>query len=108
MYGYILLNDILNKKFLIGKSNISEEQMEQLKSINSQINKDNNQILFENVDKALNDEVLDILDIDFIKNSISIIPSSQENTIDQQITNSSSIISHQPTNNKNNITNTVN
>jgi hypothetical protein len=108
MYGYILLNDIINKKFLIGKSNISEEQMEQLKSINSQINKDNDQILFENVDKALNDEVLDILDIDFIKNSISIIPSSQENTIDQQITNSSSIISHQPTNNNNNIANTVN
>ncbi len=101
MYAYILLNDMINKKFLIGKSNFSEEQINQLKNINSQINKNNDLILFENIDRALNDEVLDILDIEVIKNSISIIPGTQVVATNQPISSTSQISGLQSTNTEN-------
>jgi len=104
-YGYILINDIIKKRLSIGGLNINEDDMNALKTLNTQINKSNEKILFENIDKILNEdtETIDSFDIDLLRNEINVIPETQPLvTNSQNVSNMSTSNVTQPNTSPNN------
>ena len=67
--GYIVLTDLINKRLSIGKSSINEERVNELISLKNEYNKEIDKILFENIDRALNEADLDIIDVDLMRSS---------------------------------------
>jgi hypothetical protein len=105
MYGYIILNDIINKKMSIGNSTISDDQINILKNINSQINKESDKITFEKIDNILNEDLIDSIDVEMLINDIQIIPESQPTNSQGQTANQPSINTIDTNNSTSNTTN---
>ena len=60
---------MINKRLSIGKSSINEERVNELISLKNEYNKEIDKILFENIDRALNEADLDIIDVDLMRSS---------------------------------------